>query len=138
VIARWLQDVADRLETATEIVRETNAAAWVSSDSLEQQLTTLETRLHQTSQRLGLLRSLTPEARQRYARTLDDLHSATLRCLRFACAEECGAAYDGLDVVASELGSIVIEFETLDHLDSTRTTPPRPAARLRAASGGRP
>jgi hypothetical protein len=138
VIARWLQDVADRLETATEIVREMNASAWVSSDSLEQQLTALETKLHQTSQRLGLLRSLTPEARQRYARILDDLHGATLRCLRFACAEECGAAYDGVDVVASELAAIVIELQTLDNLDSGRTTPPLPGARLRADAGGRP
>lgn len=138
MIDRWLEDAADRLETAAEIVGELNASAWVSSDSLQKQLTSLEEALCHTSERLGLLRNLNADMRRRYLRTLDDLSTAAQRCLRLACAEESGAAYDGLDIVAADVASLVIELQTLDRLDANKPTEAAKGGmrRLRVGSGG--
>ncbi len=118
--AEWIADVSHRLEMAADILREIAARAWVSSGLLRLRLCFLGQRIAQASRRLAFAMQITSNSRRRYLRRIEDLHAAAVRCLGLTCTEECGAAYEGVEIVASELASIAAELRTLEHLHAER------------------
>ena len=126
---RWLEDTADRLEAAAELVRDVHDAAATVSRHLGEHLGVLAERLDRAARRLAFARLVAADVAAETRRMVIALERLVRLGARAAHAEGLPALAEALETIAEELGSVRIELDAL-------TAMARSAEALGARTGG--
>jgi hypothetical protein len=105
----WLEDAADRLEVAGDLLGALADARGIGSPPLRALLPQLSGRIHALARRVGIQRELGPLARTEFLRALVEL-SRTLRSAAGLSTGERMSVASTVEEVSTEVRTLVIEL----------------------------